>query len=159
MNKKMLSLFLSMIFMITSLSTAALSESNHVKISNQIETSSHIIIHVDDGASVASILISDGFDVLYGTITNTSFELIVTPDDLIKLKKRGFNPAILSHGRPFLEIQNYVYSVFRAGRCVHDIDCCGLYRSGIDLRFQDEGYPGVQHYHEFCDFSPHLLRF
>ena len=105
MNKKLLSLFLCMIFMITGLSTAALSESNHVKISNQIETSSHIVLYMDDPASIGSILISDGFDVLYGSQTETSLELIVTPEELRLLQKRGFEPILLSRGRPFFEIQ------------------------------------------------------
>ena len=105
MNKKMLSLFLCMIFIASSLSAVAIEESNNIKISNKIETSSYIVLHVDDALNIASNLRADGFDILFNTVTETSFELIVTPQELKLLQMRGFKPEILSRGRPFAEIQ------------------------------------------------------
>ena len=105
MNKKLLSLFICMIFLITSYSVVALGESNSVKTPGETETSSYIVLNVDDAQSVASTLRSDGFDVLYGSETETSLELIVTPEELKLLQSRGFEPVILSRGRPFIEIQ------------------------------------------------------
>ncbi len=105
MRKKWFSLTICMIFIFSSFSIISLGELNHFDDSNNIQISSHIIINVDNAPNVAANLKSDGFDVLYGTITKTSFELIVTPSELNLLKLRGFNPAILSYGRPFFEIQ------------------------------------------------------
>lgn len=108
MSKKWFSIFICIIFVITSFSAVALGEwnrLNHVEVSDEVETSRHIVLNVDDVTRVASILRSDGFDVLYGSVTETSLELIVTPGELRLLEVRGFEPVILSRGRPFCEIQ------------------------------------------------------
>ena len=105
MSKKWFSLFICMIFLFTSFSIISLGKLNKMDNFNEIEKSSHILINVDNAQKIANILISDGFDVLYGTINDDSFELIVTPDELKTLKIRGFQPIILSYGKPFIEIQ------------------------------------------------------
>ncbi len=105
MTKKWFGLIICMIFILTSFSVVSLGELNHFDDSYEIQTSSHIIINVYNAPKVASNLKSDGLDVLHGSITETSFELIVTPGELNLLKLRGFNPMIVSYGRPFFEIQ------------------------------------------------------
>lgn len=105
MSKKWFSISVSIFFMLTSYSVVALIDSNQISIPEEVETSSHIILHVDDTANVALVLKSDGFDVLYGSITETSIEIIVTPNELNSLQARGFEIEILSRGRPFVEIQ------------------------------------------------------
>ena len=105
MSKKWFSLFICMIFLFTSFSIVSLGKLNKMDNFNEIEKSSHILINIDNAQKIANILLSDGFDVLHGTITDDSFELIVTPEELKTLKIRGFQPFILSFGRPFIEIQ------------------------------------------------------
>ncbi|MCK4332859.1 MAG: hypothetical protein KAV40_04700 [Thermoplasmatales archaeon] len=68
-------------------------------------TSSHIRIDTSDVRKVASKLKFDGFDVLRGTVTETSLELIVTSGELTMLKGQGYEPVTLEKGRPFREIQ------------------------------------------------------
>jgi hypothetical protein len=105
MRNKWFSISVIIIFILTSYSVVALKDLNQITTPNEDETSSHIIIHSDDAASVASTLKSEGFDVLYGSITSTSLELIVTPKELNSLQMRGFEIEILERGRPFIEIQ------------------------------------------------------
>lgn len=108
MKKKWFSIIVCLIFMITSFSIATPGESNfldNLKIYDEIETSSHIILYVDDAPNVASLLIADGFDVLHESVIEGSCELIVTPGELKSLEIKGFEPVILSRGRPFVEIQ------------------------------------------------------
>ena len=105
MNKKMLSLFLCMIFITTSISVAAIGESNHREKPDVNETSSHIVLYIDNAETIAYNLRKDGFDVLYNTVTETSLEMIVTPQELKLIQMRGFEFEILSRGRPFAEIQ------------------------------------------------------
>ena len=116
MNKKGFSIFICIIFLITGFTTQAHSNLNVLdKIEENITniTNSHIVIYTDDAPSIASILISEGFDILIDSITETSFELIVNPVELNLLKIRGFNPEIVSYGRPFYEIQDEKnYDVF-----------------------------------------------
>ena len=106
MSKKLFSLFVFIIFLITSFSIAALGETNIRDISNEIETSAHVRINIDNALNVASILSSDGFDILYNSVTKNALEMIVTPYGLNKLKEKEYNFEILSRGRPFIEIQN-----------------------------------------------------
>lgn len=106
MRKMCFSLFVCIIFLVASFSIAAFSKSNLVAISDEVETSSYIALHVDDPQSVASILRSDGFDVLYGPMTETSLELIVTLKELKLLQKQGYDIELISRGRPFVEMQN-----------------------------------------------------
>ena len=106
MSKKWFSISVSIIFILTSYSVVALNDLNKITRPNEVETSSHIILHVDDATNVATVLKSDGFDVLYDSLTDTSLELIVTPKELNLLLMRGFEIEIIEHGRPFIEIQN-----------------------------------------------------
>jgi hypothetical protein len=108
MSKKGFSLFVCAIFLITSLSVNAKSNSNvlnQIKSNNGVNTNSHIILYINNAPSISSILKTEGFDVLHKSITDTSLELIVNPLELNLLESRGFNPEILSIGKPFYEIQ------------------------------------------------------
>jgi hypothetical protein len=79
---------------------------------DNIETSSHIKIEVENAEKHASTLLSDGFDVLRETVTKTTLELIVSAHELQILKDKGYSITILSIGRPFREIQNEQYAGF-----------------------------------------------
>ncbi|MCK5031299.1 MAG: hypothetical protein KAR64_07525, partial [Thermoplasmatales archaeon] len=48
---------------------------------------------------------SNGFDVLWSTVTSNSMELIVTKYELVMLENQGYAPIILSQSRPFRDIQ------------------------------------------------------
>jgi len=106
MLKKWFNLIICILLIISSFSFLSLGKTNKPNDLNEILTSSHVIMYKDNAEKVATSLRSDGFDILYDTITETSFELIVTPGELNILKSRGFNPQIISYGRPFIEIQN-----------------------------------------------------
>ncbi len=49
----------------------------------------------------AEELSSAGFDVVEGTVSTTSAQLVVSSTELESLVKRGLNPQVLSEGRPF----------------------------------------------------------
>ncbi|KYK34025.1 MAG: hypothetical protein AYK22_00905 [Thermoplasmatales archaeon SG8-52-3] len=106
MSKKWFSLTITLIFILTSFSVLSLGKLNQINNYLEIQTSSQVIIKVDNAPKVAKYLISEGFDVFYNTITENSFELIVTPDELDILKSKGYNFTIISYGRPFIEIQS-----------------------------------------------------
>ena len=112
MNKKVFSIFICIIFLITSLSTQAQSNLNILnqkETNNNIDTNTHLIIYIDNAPSIASILKSEGFDILHNSITETSFELMVNPAELNLLKTRGFNLEVITYGKSFYdfyEIQN-----------------------------------------------------
>jgi hypothetical protein len=106
MLKKIFSLIICIFFIISSFSFLSIGKSNNSYDNNEIFTSSHVIIFKDDALRIANNLKSDGFDILDDTIAKKSFELIVTPGELSLLKSRGYNPEIISYGRPFIEIQN-----------------------------------------------------
>ncbi len=105
MFKKMFSLIICLIFIISSFSFLSLGKINNSNDFTEIITSSHVIIYTDNAIEFATSLRSDGYDILYDSITEKSFELIVTPVELKILKYKGFNPEIISYGRPFIEIQ------------------------------------------------------
>ena len=105
MKNKILTVLVSMVFLITSISVAAIGKTNNLSIKDDIETSSYIVIYNDNAESVASNLLSNGFDVMYNTISQGSFEMIVSPHELVILEDQGFEIEILSKGRPFVEIQ------------------------------------------------------
>ena len=105
MKIKWLSIFICTIFIFTSFSTISIAKLNYFDDFDATKMSSHIIINLENAPKVASILESEGFDILHGTITETSFELIVTPYELELLNTREFQPKIISYGRPFFEIQ------------------------------------------------------
>jgi hypothetical protein len=73
-------------------------------ITSRVETSSYIRLQLPNAQMQASILQSNGFDVLRDTVTITSLDLIVSPGELELLMQRGYKPIILSQGRPFLDI-------------------------------------------------------
>jgi len=106
MLKKIYCLIICIIFIISSFSFLSLGKINNPIESNETLTSSHVIINKENAQKIATDLRYDGFDILYKTITENSFELIVTPEELSSLKSRGLNPEIISYGRPFIEIQN-----------------------------------------------------
>jgi hypothetical protein len=109
MNKKWFSLIVCIIFIVTSFSSLTLGELNSsIKGTDydEIETSSYIVINNDNAPIISSNLKLEGFDVLHNSTTDNSFELIVTPEELRLLESRGFEPVIISRGRPFVEIQN-----------------------------------------------------
>ena len=105
MKNKILTVLVSMVFLITSISVAAIGKTNNLSIKDDIETSSYIVIYNDNAESVASNLLSNGFDVIYNTISQGSFEMIVSPHELYLLEDQGFEIEILSKGRPYVEIQ------------------------------------------------------
>ena len=70
-----------------------------------LKSSSYIHINISKANNHASKLETIGFDVLHHTVTATSFEMIATPTELIMLKEMGYSPIVLSHGRPFRDIQ------------------------------------------------------
>ncbi len=77
-----------------------------------IHTLSYIKIEVENAEKHASILLSDGFDVLRETVSKTTLELIVNANELQTLKDKGYSINILSIGRPFREIQKEQYAGF-----------------------------------------------
>jgi len=100
MNKKVLSLFLSILFIATSLSVAAMSKTSQIKNADDIKTSCHIKIYKDDAQNLASNLFEEGFDVLNDKTTDNSIELIVTPKELETIESRGLDFEIISQGAP-----------------------------------------------------------
>ncbi len=69
------------------------------------DTSYQICIQAPNVEMIALELESNGFDVLWSTVTSNSMELIVTPRELTQLEGQGYNPVTLEKGRPFREIQ------------------------------------------------------
>jgi len=75
-----------------------------------------ICVRVENPAaqSIARQLIEAGFDVPAGSITDESFDVIVSAEELEVLKDNGFEPLMIAVGRPFREIQsrqNYLSAV------------------------------------------------
>lgn len=79
-------------------------QSNGVK-TTENGTLCHVLITVNDAPQVASDFMREGYDVLEGTITESSFELILSPRSLQHLQTQGFALRVLTEGRPFREIQ------------------------------------------------------
>ena len=69
------------------------------------QTLTHIRIETSGAPAVARQLEREGFDVLEGSITWESFDLIVSNAELDDLDIAGFEPQIIAFGRPFREIQ------------------------------------------------------
>ena len=69
------------------------------------DASYQICIQASNVEMLALELESNGFDVLWSTVTSNSMELIVTPRELTQLEGQGYNPVTLEKGRPFREIQ------------------------------------------------------
>ncbi len=68
-------------------------------------TSCHIKIEISDAEEIALLLSQKGFDILKNTITSSKLELIVNPYEFEELTILGYNPIIITKGRPFREIQ------------------------------------------------------
>ena len=62
-------------------------------------------IHTADGPRVAAELDRAGFDVLWGSVTDESVDLIVSAHSLDRLLADGFDPETIAVGKPFREIQ------------------------------------------------------
>jgi len=105
MNNKILSLFLCILFIVTSFSVAAMTKTSQIKNADDLKTSCHIKIYKDNAQTLVSNLLEEGFDVLRDKITESTFELIVTPNEIKKIESIGIDFEIISRGRPFIEIQ------------------------------------------------------
>ncbi len=110
MNKKVLSLILCIIFVATSISVTAITNTKQKEVFNEIKTSCHIKIISDNSEELASDMLNEGFDVLYDKINQNSFELIVTPEELKIVESRNLDFEIIEVGRPFAEIQKEMES-------------------------------------------------
>jgi murein tripeptide amidase MpaA len=62
-------------------------------------------LDVEEGRALATRLELAGFDVLEGSVTDNSLELVVSEADLQSLIELGFDPVTLAIGRPFKDIQ------------------------------------------------------
>ena len=62
-------------------------------------------VDTPQAAAAARQLIAAGFDVLETTITDGSFEIIGSVEEMEELRDRGFTPITLEIGRPFRKIQ------------------------------------------------------
>ena len=69
------------------------------------DASYQICIQAPNVEMLALELESNGFDVLWSTVTSNSMELIVTQYELVMLENQGYAPIILSQSRPFRDIQ------------------------------------------------------
>ena len=67
---------------------------------------SRVLIEDPRSLELASSLDGMGFDVLEGSVSETSFELVVSPRELEHLARFDLEPLILEHGRPFSVIQD-----------------------------------------------------
>jgi carboxypeptidase T len=108
MNKKWFSLLVLFLLCMISYVSVTADQWNSLKRTQDSDASGtlcHVIIKIKDASQVASLFIKEGFDVLDGTITNDSFEMIVHPSVLQQLRTYGFHVEVLSQGRPFREIQ------------------------------------------------------
>lgn len=108
MKKKWFSLIVCTLLCAISYASVSAHQSNQLNGADAVETSeqlSLVVLTTDDASQVASALIRQGFDVLEKTLTDRSFELIVSPRELHDLQSRGFAVEVLSRGRPFRDIQ------------------------------------------------------
>jgi hypothetical protein len=69
------------------------------------EPLTHVRIDTENAASLALELERAGFDVLEGSVTRGSLELIISAADRERLLAAGHAPVTLAVGRPFREIQ------------------------------------------------------
>ncbi|MCK4341975.1 MAG: carboxypeptidase regulatory-like domain-containing protein [Phycisphaerae bacterium] len=69
------------------------------------ETLRHVRIEAENPAALAVELDRAGYDVLMGSVTANSLELIVSTLSLDRLKALGYEPEILAVGRPLRDIQ------------------------------------------------------
>lgn len=69
------------------------------------QTLTHVRIEIPEAPAVAWQLERAGFDVLEGSITQESVDLIVSPSALDDLESAGFQLRVIAAGRPFRDIQ------------------------------------------------------
>lgn len=69
------------------------------------QTLNHVRIETSEARSVAQQLIEAGFDVFEGSITQNSFEVVVSDTELEILINEGFEAHVIAIGRPFRDIQ------------------------------------------------------
>jgi hypothetical protein len=95
-------------------------------------------IDAPDARELAVRLAAEGRDVLRGFVTDTSVELIVSPDELAELSAAGLATTTLAAGRPFREIQ----AERQAGKSVPEgyPDLDGVYAA---LAAAEAAYPDI----------------
>ena len=71
----------------------------------QAQTLTRVRIDTPAARTVADELIAAGHDVLEGSITDNSFEVVGSDEWIERLRTRGLNPVTIEVGRPFREIQ------------------------------------------------------
>ena len=105
--KLLIGLIVFMVLITSSLSTGTYIDNDKkgIKTNPLIDTSYRIQINIPNAEKVATTLRSEGFDVLRGTITSTSLEIIVHNSEFNTLRDLGYHPIILEESRPFREIQ------------------------------------------------------
>lgn len=64
-----------------------------------------VLLTSGDAEALAARLADEGYDVLYGSVTGTSLELIVSVEELERLLADGYALETTAVGRPFAEIQ------------------------------------------------------
>ena len=65
----------------------------------------HVRIDTPDASAVAAKLTAAGFDVLAGSVSDDSLELIVSTSESNRLAAMGLESTTLANGRPFSAIQ------------------------------------------------------
>jgi hypothetical protein len=69
------------------------------------DTLRQVRIDAPDAPKVAQRLTASGFDVLEGSITAGSFEVIAPADGVEQLRRMGLNVTLIATGRPFAAVQ------------------------------------------------------
>ena len=103
---KILPIAICFLMMSSGLSIASEKNNNQYdEIDQKITKSCLVQIETSDAQDLAMLLLVKGYDVLRDTISDSSFELIVSPYEFELLKNLGLNPIVLMKGRPFRDIQ------------------------------------------------------
>ena len=101
LRKSIITLGIVLVFILTSYaSTTAIQTDDTI-----ITTSCKIKITDTNARNLATQFIQQGYDVLFDTITEKTFEIIVTPLEKEQLDSERISYEILSIGRPYSEIQ------------------------------------------------------
>ena len=77
----------------------------------QAEPLRHVRLDIDNARERAAQLERAGFDVLEGSVTDNSLELVVSEADLQSLLEQGYEPVLLAVGRPYKDIQAELDSI------------------------------------------------
>jgi len=108
MKKKWFSVLVCVLFFLISYASVTANPENTLNTKEEVAPSEplrHILLTIDDAPQVATRFLQEGFDVLYDTITDHSFELITNPDEVQRLTLQGYDIQVLAVGRPFRDIQ------------------------------------------------------